>query len=111
MKHLILLSTFFILNLYAIEIESLLKMKNENAFLTDDATLQKALLDTTLELDFSFDDDSKILIINRLRLDVKDKIEPDNFVNTNYSNHSKPITIGDVGQVEIREFYYEEISK
>lgn len=108
MNKLIFLSTIFLVNLFALEMESSLEVKNENALLTNKAILQKAVLDATLELDFTFEDDSKIVNINRLRLDAKDKIEPGKFVNSNYSNLAKPVAIGDTGQIELRELYYEK---
>ena len=108
MKKFILVSTLVFMNLFAVEIETLLEVKNENALLTDDTTLQKAVLDTTLKFDFTFEDDSKVVNINRLRLDAKEKIEPNKFVNTNYSNISKPATLGTVGYIEMRELYYEK---
>jgi len=107
MKSLVLLSTLLFVNLYSLELESLVKIKNKNALLTKNATLQEAMLDTTLELDFFFDD-AKVVNINRMRLDAKDNIEPNKFINSNYSHPSKPIVMGDVGQIELRELYYEK---
>ena len=109
MKVFIIMSVFIVLNLCAFEVEEVLTLKNENAFLTKQTQLQKAVLDATLELEFNFDDNSRVVNVNRLRLDAKDKIEPNEFTTSSYSSYSKPLVLGDVGSLELRELYYEKV--
>lgn len=107
MRALILLSTVVLLNLYSMELESLVKIKNKNTILTKDGSLQEAIFGADLKFDLYFDD-AKIVNINRIKLDAKDKIEPDRFITDNYSTFSKPAVIGNSGIAELRELYYEK---
>ncbi|CAA6828552.1 MAG: Unknown protein [uncultured Sulfurovum sp.] len=94
--------------LWSVEVEQSLLLRNENALLSDDATVQKAELDVQMELDFSFDDASRVVAIAKLNTDAKDKIEPNEFSSIAYSNGSKPLNLGNRGLAEIRELYYEK---
>lgn len=93
---------------WSVDVEHSLELRNENALLTDDASLQKAQFDAQLELEFGFDDGARVVAIGELSSDVKDKIEPRRFDASSYSDASKPLGLGTAGTLELRELFYEK---
>jgi hypothetical protein len=93
---------------WSVDVEQSLELRNENALLTDDASLQKAQFDAQLELEFGFDDGARVVAIGKLKADGKDKIEPNRLNANNYSDASKPLGLGTAGSLEFRELYYEK---
>jgi len=93
---------------WSVEVEQSLELRNENALLTNDASIQKAQFDAQLALEFGFDEGARVVAIGKLGAEAKDNIEPRRFDASNYSNGSKPLGLGTAGSMELRELYYEK---
>jgi len=107
-KKTILLSLLLATSLWSVELEESLKLRNENAFLSHDGAVQKAVAYGKLELEFKFEDNARFVTSGIVEGDWKDKIEPDVLNTFNYNDDSKPLALGNHGKAELREFYYEK---
>ena len=64
-------------------------------------------LSITPEVELSFSDDVSLVASGRLRLDPADDLSPDKPTLDSYSDYSQPLTLGDQGTAELRDFYLE----
>jgi hypothetical protein len=74
---------------------------------TDNDQLMQLQLEAQPRWDFSLGERGSAVTSFRLRLDGRDELEPGTPDFDNYAALSKPITLGELGTLELRDFYYE----
>ena len=96
--------------LYALETSQTLKLRQENSINheSDNSKLQKSILSANYELHIDYGDESRVVLETTLEADAKDKIIPDKYNSSTYSNFSKPLGLGTAGYIELRELYFEK---
>ena len=73
-----------------------------------DAAAMQAQLEVEPRWDFSHGDRSSAVASFRLRVDARDELEPGEPPFANYARASAPITLGDLGTLELRDLYWEQ---
>lgn len=73
----------------------------------DDSSSMLGLIELVPELDVTFGPDARLVTSARIRLDSEDDLEPGRPNLASYAGASRPVTLGDAGTAELRDFFVE----